>query len=74
MSLSCPTFWSENPSILWKDPKDFYPFSEDAKKCSTTALNSLTRFGIYLAIALTIASFIFLPSVAAVNNFLTSGK
>jgi len=54
MSTSCPTFWTEDPSILWKEVNDFYPFSDAAKKCSTTALNSLTRFGIYLAIALCI--------------------
>jgi hypothetical protein len=51
---TCPTFWIEDPSILWKEAQDFYPFSEDAKKCSTTALNSLTRFGVYLAIVLTL--------------------
>jgi len=54
---SCPNFWTENPSILWNHAKDFYPFSEAAKKCSTTALNSLTRFGIYLSLALTVVCF-----------------
>ena len=54
---SCPSFWIEDPSILWNNAKDFYPFSEAAKKCSTTALNSLTRFGIYLSLALTVLCF-----------------
>jgi hypothetical protein len=52
--IVCPVFWTEDPSILVKQAQDFYPFSEAAKKCSTTALNSLTRFGVYLSIALII--------------------
>jgi Family of unknown function (DUF5762) len=48
----CPTFWVENPQVLISDATDFFPFSEDAKRCSTTALNSLTRFGVYLGILL----------------------
>jgi hypothetical protein len=31
---------------------DFFPFHETAKKCTTTALNSFTRFGLYLGIIL----------------------
>jgi hypothetical protein len=48
----CPTFWIENPRILLTDATDFFPFSEKAMNCSTTALNSLTRFGLYLGIVL----------------------
>jgi hypothetical protein len=50
----CAPFWAESPSILWGDYLDFFPFHERARKCTTTALNSLTRFGIYLGILLTI--------------------
>jgi hypothetical protein len=48
----CPLFWIENPNILVTEAADFYPFSENAKICSTTALNSLTRFTFYLGILL----------------------
>lgn len=40
--------------ILWEDAGDFFPFHARARKCSTTALNSLTRFGLYLGVLLTI--------------------
>ena len=50
----CPLFWTENPKILVDSAIDFFPFSQDAKACSTTALNSLTRFGIYLGILLAV--------------------
>lgn len=33
---------------------DFFPFHADAQKCTATALNSLTRFGLYLGILLAI--------------------
>ena len=49
---SCPLFWSESPVVLFNTPADFFPFSAEAKLCSSTALNSLTRFGIYLGIVL----------------------
>jgi hypothetical protein len=48
----CPEFWSERPRVLFDDALDFFPFSEEAKNCSTTALNSLTRFSVYLGILL----------------------
>ena len=48
----CPLFWTENPQVLFDDAKDFFPFSEEARHCSTIALNSLTRFSIYLGILL----------------------
>jgi len=50
--VKCPLFWTENPTILFDNASDFFPFSQDAKACSTTALNSLTRFGLYLGIVL----------------------
>lgn len=33
---------------------DFFPFHEGARKCTTTALNSFTRFGLYLGILMVI--------------------
>jgi len=55
MSASqCAPFWAETPKILIDDATDFFPFHERARKCTATALNSLTRFGIYLGIILAI--------------------
>jgi hypothetical protein len=53
-TTSCPPFWTEDPAILLKQAHDFFPFHAAARRCTTTALNSLTRFGIYLGIILTI--------------------
>lgn len=53
-TIQCPNFWFDSPTVLVQDARDFYPFSQNARKCTTTALNSLTRFGIYLSILLTI--------------------
>ncbi len=50
--MSCPVFWTENPRILLEDAADFFPFHAKAKQCTTTALNSFTRFGLYLGIVL----------------------
>lgn len=50
--MSCPTFWTEDPKILLQDAADFFPFHAKAKQCTTTALNSFTRFGLYLGIVL----------------------
>lgn len=52
----CPLFWTEKPEILFQDMNEFFPFSEEAKACSTTALNSLTRFSIYLGLLLCIVT------------------
>jgi len=48
----CPEFWTETPKVLFDNASDFFPFSEESKSCSTTALNSLTRFSIYLGVLL----------------------
>ena len=48
----CAPFWVESPSVLLADWRDFFPFSEAASKCTSTALNSFTRFGIYLGCVL----------------------
>jgi hypothetical protein len=51
-ATQCPKFWMEDPMILIKESYDFFPFHEGAKYCTTTALNSFTRFGIYLGLVL----------------------
>lgn len=48
----CPLFWTEDPNILLENARDFFPFSDESKVCSSTALNSLARFGVYMGIAL----------------------
>jgi len=48
----CAKFWVDKPSVLFEDAWDFFPFSKEAIVCSATALNSLTRFGVYLGITL----------------------
>ena len=53
-SVRCAPFWAESPSILWGEANDFFPFHERARVCTSTALNSLTRFGLYLGIILAI--------------------
>lgn len=50
--MSCPVFWTENPRILLQEAVDFFPFHKGAQRCTTTALNSFTRFGLYLGVLL----------------------
>jgi len=50
----CQEFWVDSPRVLIDQYYDFFPFSDNAQKCTTTALNSMTRFGLYLSILLTI--------------------
>lgn len=54
MSASCPPFWLESPNILVHQATEFFPFTERDKRCTAAALNSFTRFGIYLGILLTV--------------------
>jgi len=54
MSKTCPTFWLENPQILWAQATEFFPFTEHDKRCTASALNSFTRFGIYLGLVLAV--------------------
>ena len=51
-SPRCAPFWTETPSVLWRDATDFFPFHNEARNCTSTALNSLTRFGIYLSVVM----------------------
>lgn len=50
--MSCPPFWTEYPQILLQEASDFFPFHKKAQQCTTVALNSFTRFGVYLGILL----------------------
>lgn len=49
---TCPPFWTVEPRILWDQLSEFFPFTENDKRCTAAALNSFTRFGIYLGILL----------------------
>lgn len=51
---TCPLFWIEHPKVLIEDAADFFPFGPEAKRCTTVALNSLTRFGLYLGLLLVV--------------------
>lgn len=53
-SPRCVPFWTESPYVLIRDAADFFPFNEEARNCTTTALNSLTRFGLYLSIVMAV--------------------
>jgi hypothetical protein len=50
MVARCPPFWLENPSILWQEPFQFFPFTKQDSQCTSSALNSFTRFGFYLGV------------------------
>jgi len=49
---SCPHFWLDEPAILWLEATEFFPFTEHDKRCTAAALNSFTRFGVYLSVLL----------------------
>ena len=48
--MSCPPFWMEDPRILMDGASEFFPFTEHDRRCTAAALNSFTRFGIYLGL------------------------
>jgi hypothetical protein len=50
--MSCPAFWLDAPSVLWTQATEFFPFTEQDRRCTAAALNSFTRFGVYLGILL----------------------
>ena len=50
--MQCSPFFTDDPSILLKEVDDFFPFHGRAKRCTSVALNSFTRFGILLGIIL----------------------
>jgi hypothetical protein len=54
MTTACPAFWISSPAILWTQAGEFFPFTENDKRCTAAALNSFTRFGLYLGIVLAV--------------------
>jgi hypothetical protein len=50
--MSCPQFWLDNPRVLIAQAAEFFPFTENDRRCTAAALNSFTRFGIYLGVLL----------------------
>jgi hypothetical protein len=54
MSVECPPFWLSAPHILVSEASQFFPFAEAEQRCTAAALNSFTRFGLYLGIALAV--------------------
>lgn len=52
--LACPDFWLNRPVVLLEDSREFFPFTEVDTRCTAAALNSFTRFGIYLGVVLAI--------------------
>lgn len=51
---SCPAFWLNQPRILWDQAAEFFPFTERDQRCTAAALNSFTRFGLYLGFVMAI--------------------
>ena len=55
--MSCSPFWLDDPRVLLSEAKEFFPFTENDRRCTASALNSFTRFGVYLGILLAIVRF-----------------
>ena len=55
--MSCPPFWLSDPRVLLEEATEFFPFTEHDRRCTASALNSFTRFGIYLGVVLTVVRF-----------------
>lgn len=54
MPESCPSFWFHDPQILLAAAGEFFPFTEHDQRCTAAALNSFTRFGVYLGLLLAV--------------------
>jgi len=52
--MSCSPFWLDDPRILIDEAKEFFPFTEHDQRCTASALNSFTRFGLYLGVLLSL--------------------
>ena len=50
--MTCPEFWVSRPQVLIEGWREFFPFMEVDRRCTASALNSLTRFGVYLGLLL----------------------
>ena len=53
-SAACPPFWLDNPRILIDQAREFFPFTANDQRCTAAALNSFTRFGVYLGVLLAV--------------------
>ena len=52
--MSCSPFWLDDPRVLVDEASEFFPFTEHDRRCTASALNSFTRFGVYLGVLLAI--------------------
>jgi hypothetical protein len=52
--MQCSSFFTDDISILWREGDDFFPFHARARRCTSVALNSFTRFGILLGVILSL--------------------
>ena len=52
--MSCSPFWLDDPRVLVAEASEFFPFTEHDRRCTASALNSFTRFGAYLGVALAV--------------------
>jgi hypothetical protein len=52
--MTCPPFWLNDPAVLVRDAAEFFPFTDNDVRCTASALNSFTRFGVYLGVLLAI--------------------
>jgi len=52
--MSCSPFWLDAPRILVDEASEFFPFTEHDRRCTAAALNSFTRFGLYLGVLLAV--------------------
>jgi hypothetical protein len=55
--MSCSPFWLDDPTVLIQEATEFFPFTEHDRRCTAAALNSFTRFGVYLGVLLAIVRF-----------------
>lgn len=54
---TCVPFWLNQPTILWIQANEFFPFTENDRRCTAAALNSFTRFALYLGLVLALVKF-----------------
>ena len=52
--MQCSPFFADDTSILWREGDDFFPFHARARRCTSVALNSFTRFGVLLGVLLSV--------------------
>jgi hypothetical protein len=52
--MQCSPFFTDDMSVIWREGDDFFPFHARARRCTTVALNSFTRFGILLGLLLSV--------------------